>query len=288
MMKFIRFLLPLLNRFANLVRMKSCSYALFLFLPLHTCLAQAPATQTPNRRQELYDQYNSYSTKPVSTTGAPVSVSTDSIMEAQQSSVSKPVVPPSNEPNEDQWQPNTAVGRSGVRIGFRGGVTYPAFTDIRPTSAPGLGFVGGITLTLGQGIVSFQPEVNYSRYTVRNNSVFGANTQAVDKVEVPLFLKIATGTYAGNRFFVNVGPYGSYAASTSIDGKKVAISNAKGRFGFGVAAGIGVALKAGPGHITIEGRGLYSPGNTESSLPINSNTILGQATLGYILPLGSR
>ncbi len=288
MMNFTRFPVTLLHRFPNLVHMEFCYYVLFLLFPLHTCLAQAPATQTPNRRQALYDQYNSYSTKPVSTAGVPVSPRTDSIVEAQQSSVSKPVVPPANEPDENQWQPTGAVGRSGVRIGVRGGVTYPTFTDIRPTSTPGLGFVGGITLTLGQGIVSFQPEINYTRYTVKNNSLFGANTQAVDKVEMPLFLKIATGTYAGNRFFVNVGPYASYAASTSIDGKKVAISKTKGRFGFGVAAGIGIALKAGPGHVTIEGRGLYSPGNTDSGLPTNSNTILGQATLGYILPLGSR
>jgi hypothetical protein len=287
-MKFIRFALTLPNRFANRVHMKPYYYVLLLLLPLHTCLAQAPATQTPNRRQELYDQYNSYSTKPVSAAGVPVSVKTDSIMEAQQSSVSNPVLPPTGAPDGNQRQPNTIVGRSGIRIGFRGGITYPAFTNTRPTSTPGLGFVGGITLTMGKGIVSFQPEVNYTRYTVKNNSVFGANTQAVDNVEVPLFLKIATGTYAGNRFFVNIGPYASYMASTSIDGKKMDVSNTKGRFGFGAAAGVGVALKAGPGHLTIEGRGLYLLGNTDSGFTTDSNTILGQATLGYILPLGSR
>ena len=266
--------------------MKTCYYVLLLLLPVHTCLAQVTTTQTPNRRQALYDQYNNYSTKPVSTAGVPVSVKTDSVMEAQQTTVSKAVVPPTDA--ENQRQPDTAVGRSGIRIGFRGGITYPAFTDTRPASTPGLGFVGGITLTLGKGIVSFQPEVNYTRYMVRNNSVFGANTQAVDNVEVPLFLKIATGTYAGNRFFINIGPYASYVASTGIDGKKVDISNTKGRFGFGAAAGIGVALKAGPGHVTIEGRGLYLLGNTDRGFITDSNMILGQATLGYMLPLGSR
>jgi hypothetical protein len=287
-MKSIRFALTLLNRSADLPHMKPYRYALFLLLPLHTCLAQTTTSPKPNRRQELYDQYNSYSTKPVSAAAIPVSVKTDSIMEAQQSSVSNPVLPQTDAPDENQRQPSTAAGRSGVRIGFRGGVTYPAFTDTRPTSTPGPGFVGGITLTLGKGTVSFQPEVNYTRYTVKNNSVFGANRQAVDNVEVPLFLKIATGTYAGNRFFINIGPYARYTASTSIDGKKVDVSNTKGRFGFGAAAGIGVALKTGPGHLTIEGRGLYLVGGTDSGLPTDSNTILGQATLGYVLPLGSR
>ncbi len=287
-MKCSSFVLTLLNRFTNLVHVKPYYYVLLLHLPLHTCLAQATTSPKPNRRQELYDQYNSYSTKPVSAAGVPVSVKTDSIMETQQSSVSNPVLPPTDEPDENKRQPNTAVGRSGVRIGFRGGVTYPAFTDIRPTSTPGLGFVGGITLTLGKGVVSFQPEVNYTRYTVKNNSVFGANRQAVDNVEVPLLLKIATGTYAGNRFFINIGPYARYTTSTSIDGKKVDVSNTKGRFGFGAAAGIGVALKAGPGHLTIEGRGLYLLSGTNGGLPTDSNTILGQATLGYLLPLGSR
>ena len=285
-MKYIRFALTLLNRSADLVHMKPYYYGLLLLLPVHTCWAQATTTQTPNRRQALYDQYNSYSTKPGSTAGVPISVKTDSIMEAQQSAVSKPVLPPADA--ENQLQPDRAVGRSGIRIGFRGGVTYPDFTNTRPTSTPGLGFVGGITLTLGKGVVSFQPEVNYTRYTVKNNSMFGANRQAVDNVEVPLFLKIATGTYAGNRFFINIGPYASYIASTSIDGKKVDVSNTKGRFGFGAAAGVGVALKAGPGHVTIEGRGLYLVGGTNSGLPTDSNTILGQATFGYFLPLGSR
>ncbi len=287
-MKFTKSIIILLNRFANLVSMKSCYYVLFLMLPLHTCLAQVTTTQTPNRRQELYDQYNSYSTKPVSTPRIPVSVKTDSVLAAQPVLVSQPAVSAATEPLEVQRQPDIVVGRSSVRIGFRGGLTYPAFTDTRLTSMPGLGFVGGITLTLGKGIVSFQPELNYTRYTIKNNSVFGANTQAVDKVEVPLFLKIATGTYAGNRFFINVGPYASYAASTSIDGKKVDIRRANGRFGLGLAVGIGVALQAGPGHITIEGRGLSLLSSTGNGLPTESNTISGQATLGYILPLGSR
>ena len=272
----------------NLVHMKSYYLYALLLLPLHTCLAQVTTTQTPNRRQELYDQYNSYSTKPASTAGVSVPVKTAPMMESQQSSVDNPVVPPTDAANENQRQPTTVAGRSGIRIGFRGGVTHLAFTDTRPTATPGLGFVGGITLTLGKGAVSFQPEVNYARYTVKNNSIFGANTQAVDLVEVPLLLKISTGTYAGNRFFINVGPYASYAASSSVDGKKVDVSNMNGRFGFGAAAGIGVALKAGPGHVTIEGRALYSLGNSYNGFNANTNTILGQATLGYILPLGSR
>lgn len=267
--------------------MKSAFYFVMIsMLPIGAGFAQSTTTGSTNRRQALYDQYNSYSTKPASSTASSAPVATEL---ANKGADRKPLANSSAAqssmvPTETQ----RAVGSSGVRIGFRGGITYIVFTDTRPTATPGLGFVGGVTFTLGKGIVSFQPEVNYARYTVRNNSVFGANTQAVDNVEMPLFLKIATGTYAKNRFFINVGPYASYTASTSIDGKKVDVSNTKGRFGFGAAVGVGVALKAGPGHVTIEGRGLYSLGNTYSGFNTDSNTILGQATLGYIFPLGSR
>ncbi|GAB2600917.1 hypothetical protein GCM10027190_56030 [Spirosoma areae] len=174
----------------------------------------------------------------------------------------------------------------GVRIGLRGGVTYPIYTEKPALVKAGVGFVGGITFNFGGGTLSFQPEVNYARYSQKITGL--AESIATDIIEVPLLLKIASGTYEGNRFFVNVGPYAAYVASASVDGKKVDLSNIKGRFGFGAALGLGTALKAGPGHITIEVRGQYALGDTEEGFNTDSKTILGQATLGYVFPLGGR
>jgi hypothetical protein len=182
----------------------------------------------------------------------------------------------------------TTASTSGVRIGIRGGVTYSVFTEEQPITKANVGFVGGVTFNFGGGTLSFQPEVNYTRYSYKADAGFGSTTGAIDLLEVPLFLKIASGTYAGNRFFVNVGPYASYLASISTDGKKESLDGVKGRFGFGAAAGIGAALKAGPGHVTVEVRGLYPLGNTEDGFSTDADIVFGQATIGYMFPLGGR
>ncbi len=177
---------------------------------------------------------------------------------------------------------------SGTRIGFRGGITRFIFTESQPGIDPTIGFVGGVTFNLGGGTLSFQPEINYARFSTKATLLGFTQKVAVDYFEVPLFLKISSGTYAGNRFFVNVGPSALYLASVSTDGKKESLDGVKGRFGFGAAAGVGAALKAGPGHVTIEVRGTYPLGNTEDGFSTDSKTILGQASVGYVFPLGGR
>ncbi|GAB3693176.1 hypothetical protein GCM10027592_12770 [Spirosoma flavus] len=185
---------------------------------------------------------------------------------------------------------NTSGSTSGIRIGARGGVTYPIYLETLPVGVKsGIGFTGGITFNFGAGTLSFQPEINYTRYSAKVSSLgISTITQAADFIEVPLFLKISSGTYEGNRFFVNIGPYASYASSVSIDGRKLSLDGASDRFGFGAALGVGAALLAGPGHFTVEIRGLYNLGNTADGFNTDSKTILGQAAVGYIFPLGGR
>ncbi|GAB3789472.1 hypothetical protein GCM10028818_58120 [Spirosoma horti] len=239
--------------------------------------------------QDLYDEHHGITKKRA--TNAPAGSSSPS---------EKPVrTRPERQTNEPAADQSTAgVGKSDqatmdgstsrTRIGIRGGVTYPFYTEKVVGIDPALGFVGGLTFNFGNGTVSFQPEVNYARYSQKVNA-FGFTTKvATDVLEVPLFLKISSGTYAGNRFFLNVGPYASYALSNSEDGKKISLDGAKGRFGFGAAAGVGAAIKAGPGHVTVEVRGLYPLGDTDNGFNTNSKTIFGQGTLGYIFPLGGR
>ena len=273
-----------------------------------------PATPTtssqlanPNRQQELYDQYHGISKKPrrapVTTTGS---------MNRTESVKPIPKTRPEQLPGPEQ--PERAVrtankpvrtapavsdgSTSGVRIGFRGGITYPfyleSFVGINRDPAPG--FTGGIVFQFGSGTLSFQPEINYTRtaYKLTQRDLFGSTTQVLtrrygfDFVEVPLLLKIASGTMNGSRFFVNVGPYASYLLNASTEGKTQSLNGIGGRFGFGAAAGIGTALKAGPGHLTVEARGLYFLGNTDLGIGSNAKVIQSQLTLGYMVPLGGR
>ncbi|RYF50571.1 MAG: PorT family protein, partial [Cytophagaceae bacterium] len=250
-----------------------CFLALTI-LPVGLSIAQNTST-TPtstttsgstNRMQDLYDEHHGITKKRATTTNAPAGSSSPSGKPGRTGSEKQ-----TNEPADDQS--TAGMSRSDrasldgstarTRIGIRGGVTYPFFTEKAVGIDPTLGFVGGLTFNFGTRTVSFQPEVNYSRYSQKQALPGFTVRRATDFLEVPLFLKISSGTYAGNRFFVNVGPYASYALSSSEDGKKISLDGAKGRFGFGAAAGVGAAIKAGPGHVTIEIRGLYGLGNTD-------------------------
>ncbi|GAB2555379.1 porin family protein [Spirosoma aerophilum] len=236
------------------------------------------ATPT-NRQQELYDEHHGITRKPAKTPST--TPSTADRAQTQQPATTQPTMTTS--------QPErVASSTSGFRIGVRGGVTYPVFTEAVTGIDPAIGFVGGLTFNFGKGAVSFQPEINYTRYA-QSVKLFGTtSTLGADVVEVPLFLKFSTGTYAGNRFFLNVGPYAAYELNISENGKTISIDGAKGRFGFGAGAGVGAALKAGPGHVTIEVRGLYPLGDIDNGFSTDSKTIFGQAALGYIFPLSGR
>ena len=250
----------------------------------------SPTSVSPNRQQELYDQYHGVSKKP----GTPTPSSTTP-MERQ--AVSRPASRPA--PATPTAPIATVAERpvssdgstSGVRIGIRGGITRSVFLEKSSGIIdPAIGFVGGIVFNVGKGTLSFQPELNYARYAMKISDPFTNTTLTLDsdQFEVPLFLKIASGSVNSTRFFVNIGPYGAYTSSISINGKKGSLDNAPERFSFGAAAGIGAALKAGPGHLTIELRGLYPLGTTDSKISTDSKTILSQATVGYMFPLGGR
>lgn len=241
-------------------------------------------TTKPNRQQELYDEHNGVNTKTKTFTPE----TTDSQRNKSQRSRDEDEKQGAEKMAESS-DLSSAGNISSVRIGIRGGVTYPVYTQKSAFVKPNLGFVGGLTFNFGYKTLSFQPEINYARYAFKVDDRFGfVSSEARDVLEVPLFLKISSGTYAGNRFFINVGPYASYLASASIEGKKVPFTSGANRFGFGAAAGVGTALKAGPGHVTIEVRGLYPLGDFDNGFRTNANVIYGQATVGYIVPLGGR
>jgi hypothetical protein len=271
------------------------SFLAFILLPVGLSFAQTngtttkpTATTSTNRQQELYDEYHGITKKPATNTPAatPVTNRVESQPQSTNSGTTRPTVTGvASRPEKT----SSSEYVSSLRIGVRGGVTHVFFTESQPLIDPGTGFVSGVVLNVGAGMFSFQPEVNYARYNLKVPNFGGATiTTAFDQIEVPLFLKIATGTYAGHRFFVNVGPYGSYLASNSLNGKKVAIDSSIDRFHFGAAAGIGAALKAGPGHVTIEVRGLYPFDRVATGFTPDIRPIQAQGTIGYSFPLGGR
>lgn len=223
----------------------------------------ASGTTVTKEMQELYDQHHGINNKPGAANTSVI--------------------------NRSDRMP-TETRTPGVLIGVRGGITYPLFTEKLPNIDPNVGFVGGITFNFGTGNISFQPEVNYARYSLKGTvPITGLKTTgAFDQFEVPLLLKLSTGSYDDNRFFVNVGPYVSYLSSISLDGKKEPIDSSNDRFHFGGALGVGTSLKAGPGHVVVEVRGLYQFGTTQTGFSTNSKTILMQGTVGYSIPLGGR
>ena len=237
----------------------------------------SPTSAKPNRQQELYDQYHGVTKKP--TPPPPVSVASEPAP-IPQATRPEPVVASSPD--------NTLLDNqnAAIRIGIRAGVTYPFYFEKMAGLDPVVGFVGGVVAQFGRGTFSFQPEVNYSRVNTKQISGFGTFNGSANQFVVPLFLKISSGTFDGNRFFLNVGPYGSYLSSINVNGVKQAIDNTIGRVSFGAAAGAGALLKAGPGHVTVEIRGSYRLGDNVNGFSTDSRTILGEGTIGYIFPLG--
>jgi len=200
-------------------------------------------------------------------------------------------VPPRTEPALVTKNPS-AVARpvSRYQIGVRAGITYPIYTGTLDGVTAMTGFAGGITLLVGTGRLAFQPELNYTRYAARNVSALGNRlVGASDVVDIPLLLKISSGTINGNRFFLNVGPYLAYISSTSLNGKKTSLDGTGAdRFSSGFAAGAGMAIKAGPGHMTAELRGYLPFGDNNQPFTGTLLTIPLQITVGYTFPLGPR
>lgn len=177
------------------------SFLALTLLPVGLSVAQSRST-TPtstttsggtNRLQDLYDEHHGITRKKSS------AASTPSDRPAPTRSEQKPAEPAYDQSTADREAANSSQSRT--RIGLRGGVTYPFFLEKTAGIDPVPSFVGGLTFNFGSGTLSFQPEVNYARYTQKVNAFGFSVKNGIDALEVPLFLKISSGTYAGNRFF---------------------------------------------------------------------------------------
>ena len=179
-------------------------------------------------------------------------------------------------------QRNTEEAKTyiGVRVGgnYSTLLSPPAGITIDPI----YGFHGGIVFLFGRGGIAFQPEINFNQDYVKvlNPGTLKKDNVSVSSLIVPLLVKFQFGQQGHPRFFVNVGPYGTYA----VDAQTTSIS-------YGGALGLGVGIPAGPGKLTLEARGYYELGDNSGSTEFANvpySPILGQLSVGYLFPLGGR
>lgn len=104
-----------------------------------------------------------------------------------------------------------------------------------------------------------------------------------------MLARFSLGSSTGNQVYALVGPYGAYETSTSLNGLKVPFDLNEQRMSYGAAAGIGVAIRTGPGHIGLELRGRYQLSATNQAVfESRPSAIYSEATLSYLYPLGRR
>lgn len=232
-------------------------------------------------------------------------------------------------PSVAQIRPITTTKflRVGVRAG--GNSVLPLERVDDATYHPTVSGHGGLLVNMGRGFLTLQPEVNYSQRHIRADfNQQGASLSVkvmTNRIEVPLLVKATFGHEPNTRFFVNAGPYGAYllgeryranlisfgnlnpnlrpiveSVIAGLNNRKATFTGSDGRVSYGVTGGLGVAIKTGPGHLTLEGRAIYELGdNTSSNTPdpsgigITSSVrdtkyVLLQASVGYMIPIGSR
>ena len=231
--------------------------------------------------------------------------------------------------NKSAAQIRSSTNASNIRIGIRAGgnSVLPLEAVDNATYHPTVSYHGGLVVSVGRGCFTLQPEVNYSQQHIRADlNQQGVSLSAkvmTNRIEVPLLVK-ATFGQSNTRFFVSGGPYGAYVLGerykvnlisfgnlapsfrpvvesviAGLNGQKATFTGSDGRISYGVAGGLGVAIKTGPGHLTLEGRALYELGNNTlatapdpSGISLTSNVrntkyMLLQASVGYIIPIGN-
>ncbi|MGA0559845.1 porin family protein [Larkinella sp. VNQ87] len=202
----------------------------------------------------------------------------------------------------------SAYSGKGLSIGIRGGVNallneYVPTSDLEGSgqSETAPGFTGGLVINYGIGnVFSIQPEILYTRRAVKfagedQGQTFSVQA-SVNAVEVPLLLKLSFGRKT--RFFVNAGPYASYAldartkvvfAGETLLDEKIKPEDNNGRIEYGVTGGLGVSIPAGPGSILVEGRYHYSLGTNADPQPAEYvSQQVATFSVGYLIPLGRK
>jgi hypothetical protein len=230
------------------------------------------------KKQQMYDEL--HGVKPQSTTPDTGKRGRDRSRDADETAT-----------RADRRTASASAGEAGTYIGVRAGGNYSTyleklrvsngvggFFDVTPD--PTYGFHAGIVFQFGRGGIAFQPEINFQQDYLK----VGTQTLSTSSLVVPLLAKFQFGQQGSTRFFVNVGPYGTY----SLDSQP---ANSETVIGYGGALGLGVGIPAGSGKFTVEARGYYALGSTATGSEFGNvpgKPLLGQLSVGYLFPLGSR
>ncbi len=200
-----------------------------------------------------------------------------------------------------------AIAQIGVGVRVGGNLAKVAVTDEDGESVDedvnySFGLVGGglIELSISDKF-AIQPELLYSQHGFAVDMTFFDEEFSVktrfNYLQVPILAKIKFGSEPVG-FHVMAGPYAGYGVgditvSTEMDGEKEEETASwedteLKRVDFGVAAGLGVSISAGPGRIGLDARyqlGLANMIEEPSGSEKLSNRNL-QFSLCYIIPLG--
>ncbi|MBN8822935.1 MULTISPECIES: outer membrane beta-barrel protein [unclassified Spirosoma] len=189
--------------------------------------------------------------------------------------------------------------QSKFHVGLRFGGNSSTIGGADPTAvgqgvqlARVMGFHGGVVFNIGGPTFSVQPEVLFSQYGVRFALGSDYLQLKYNLVEVPVLLKVAFGQ-PNLRFFVNAGPVGTYVLSGALSVREGGQSDSQaidmsgqGRFSYGVAGGVGVAIQAGTGKVLLEGRYNYLMADHEDGSTTKPQSAM--LSVGYLFPLGGR
>ena len=172
---------------------------------------------------------------------------------------------------QQKFQPELAVG-------IRGGYQFSRITfDPVPPQQLNQGYTAGLILQyLSQAQLGIQLEINYSQRGWAAPDI-GAPLEFKrdqDYLEIPLLTHFAIGK-KNFRFVINAGSYVSYLIDNRFtflgpgEAQPYYYLPTDNKWGFGLAGGLGLALRSGIGVIQLEARGalgltdLYSPSNQD-------------------------
>ena len=196
----------------------------------------------------------------------------------------------------------------GAKLGFNLATMTidPGFTSLG--KGPALGFHGGTVFNIGlSNMLSVQPEILFTQKGLKFSDNFISQTYTIQYFEFPVLLKFAFGNEEVKGFLIG-GPFAGYSTSqkivsrandTLINKSKIPFDSdleddgyADNRLDLGLALGVGVQFKTGPGNIFAEVRYDISLNSVEKlkEVPAGYSLVKNKVvmiSLGYLYTLNS-
>lgn len=185
----------------------------------------------------------------------------------------------------------TEASRHGFSLGMNLGASFATITD---ESLYRQGYAASIIVNKAfSEVFSIHSEIGYvqkgNKYEIIPNVSGGQlieNTKHF--LEIPVMARAALGNDKV-KFVMNAGPAISYRLSSRADySDGTSLSYSKDAFfGLDITGGMGLMIKAGPGHILISMRATHEL-HTFTPYQTNAKNVNYTITVGYIIPLGHK